>query len=196
MQSPTSNQRTEHSETLAKLSQSIQRFRKQKGLKLEDLAAISDISASSLSQLERGIGNPSFFTLTKIAQALSIPLTYLFGEENGIRSGIVRADNRKRLIPPNSDLVYELITPDLNRSFEVVLIEIDPGTPEPDSPFNHEGEECILVLEGELSFHLGNEVHKLSAGDSITFSSHVPHWSENISRKTTQLIVIISPPAF
>ena len=196
MQSPKINQRTEHNQTLLKLSQSIQQFRKLKGYNLEELAAISDVSFSCLSQLERGIGNPSFFTLTKIAQALSIPLTNLFGEENGIRSGIVRADKRKRLIPQNSDLVYELITPDLNRSFEIVQIEIDPGTSEPDSPFQHEGEECVLVLEGELSFHLGNKVHELSAGDSITFSSHVPHWAENIGHKSTQLIVIIAPPAF
>jgi len=196
MRPPSIRQQTEHSETLARLSQSIQSYRKQKNLKLEDLAAISDISISSLSQLERGLGNPSFLTLTKIAKALSIPLTYLFGEEDEIRSGIVRGNKRKRLIPPNSNLIYELITPDLNRSFEVAWIEIDPGTSEPDSPFRHEGEECVLVLEGEMSFHLGNEVYELGSGDSITFSSHLPHWGENLSREKTQLIVVIAPPAF
>lgn len=185
-----------NAETLARLSDRIQRARQQRGLSLEELAASSDVSASFLSQLERGVGNPSFVTLTKIARALAVPIGYLFGEKPDASNGIIRRNNRKRLIPPNVDLVYELVTPDLNRLFEVVLIEIAPGTAEPDSPFVHEGEECILVLEGTLEFHYDEDIHLLDPGDSITFAGLLPHWANNPGKNVTKLLVVISPPAF
>jgi transcriptional regulator with XRE-family HTH domain len=185
-----------NAQSLTRLSERVQRLRQQRDLSLEELAAASDVSASFLSQLERGLGNPSFLTLTKIARALSIPIGYLFGEEPSAANGIVRRNKRKRLIPPNGDLVYELITPDLNRPFEVVSIEIAPGQAEPDSPFLHSGEECLLVLEGEIAFHLGEELHHLGPGDSITFPGHLPHWANNPGKKNASLIVVIAPPAF
>ena len=190
------DQQPDNAESLSRLSERVQRLRQQRGLSLEELAAASDVSASFLSQLERGIGNPSFLTLTKIARALSTPIGYLFGEEPSAANGIVRRHKRKRLIPPNVDLVYELITPDLNRPFEVVSIEIAPGMAEPDSPFLHSGEECVLVLEGEVAFHLGDEMYRLGQGDSITFPGHVPHWANNPGKKNASLIVVIAPPAF
>src|SRR5687768_5469568 len=79
-----------NAETLATLSQRVQRLRQQRGLSLEDLAGAADVSASFLSQLERGVGNPSFLTLTKIARALAVPIGYLFGEQPGASNGIVR----------------------------------------------------------------------------------------------------------
>ena len=186
----------EVSDTLGKLCDRILRLRQQRGLSLEELARRSGISASSLSQLERGLGNPSFITLTKLAAALHIPIGTLFGEEPEAANGIVRRDKRKRLMPANQDLVYQLVTPDLNRALEVVLIDLPAGTTEVDSPFQHEGEECVLVLEGQMRFHLGNEEHTLGNGDSITFSGRFPHWASNPGPGNTRLIVIITPPAF
>ncbi len=182
--------------TLSRLSQRIQRLRQQRGLSLEELAGISDVSASFLSQLERGVGNPSFLTLTKVAKALGIPVGDLFGERRDTADGVVRRNKRKRLQPANADLVYELITPDLSRSFEVVSIEIAPNTAEPDSPFQHEGEECVLVLEGELLYFVSDVSYTLHPGDSITFPGSLPHWGKNAGRRPVKLIVVISPPAF
>jgi transcriptional regulator with XRE-family HTH domain len=181
---------------LSELSERIHRLRQQRGLSLEELAGSSEVSASFLSQLERGLGNPSFVTLTKIARALSVPIGSLFGEEAGTTNGLVRHDRRKRLIPANANLVYELITPDLNRLFEVASIEIPSKEGEPDPPFQHEGEECVLVLEGVLEFHLGSETHTLEPGDSITFPGGLPHWGYNPGPVTAKLIIVISPPAF
>jgi transcriptional regulator with XRE-family HTH domain len=186
----------EEAHILATLSGRIHQLRQERGLSLEELAASSDVSIGFLSQLERGIANPSFKTLTKIAKALSVPLSSIFGQASNTADGIVRRDQRKRLMPANADLVYELITPDLNRAFEVVSIEIRPDTAEPDSPFLHEGEECLLVLDGILEFHLGNETHTLEQGDSITFPGTIPHWGMNTGSSPTKLIIIISPPAF
>jgi transcriptional regulator with XRE-family HTH domain len=186
----------DNSQILSQLSERIHRIRQQRGLSLEELAASSEVSASFLSQLERGLGNPSFVTLTKIARALSVPIGSFFGEEPGVTNGLVRNNRRKRLIPSNADLVYELITPDLNRLFEVVSIEIPPNEGEPDSPFQHDGEECVLALEGTLEFHLGGETYTLEPGDSITFPGGLPHWGYNPGSFTTKLIIVISPPAF
>jgi len=184
------------SEILESLSQQVRRLRLERNLSLEDLSSISGVSTSFLSQLERGVANPSLISLTKIAGALSIPVGILFGEEGGSNSGIVRREKRKRLIPPNADLVYELVTPDLHRSFEVVWLEMAPGTNEQETPFQHEGEECLLVLEGQLKVTIGRDVYELESGDSITFPGDIPHWAENPGRTKSTIIFVVAPPAF
>src|ERR1700735_253953 len=51
---------------------------------LDALAARSGVSAGLLSQIERGIGNPSFQTLLRVAHALDIPVAALLagGDRN------------------------------------------------------------------------------------------------------------------
>src|ERR1700760_2093438 len=50
---------------------------------LDALAARSGVSAGLLSQIERGIGNPSFQTLLPVAPALDIPVAALLAGGDG-----------------------------------------------------------------------------------------------------------------
>ena len=55
------------------LGQFIHAQRKLAKLSLRELAAMSDISNAYLSQLERGLHQPSVRVITQVAQALGIP---------------------------------------------------------------------------------------------------------------------------
>src|ERR1700748_2596001 len=50
---------------------------------LETLAERSGVSTGLLSQIERGIGNPSFQTLLRVAHALDIPVAALLAGDAG-----------------------------------------------------------------------------------------------------------------
>lgn len=53
-------------------------LRKQAGISQEELAFRASINRTYISQIERGVGNPSQLVIFKIAQALKAPLTSLF----------------------------------------------------------------------------------------------------------------------
>ena len=74
--------------------------------------------------------------------------------------------------------VFELLTPDLQGPFEMIWVELGAGVPEPET-YQHAGTECVLLVEGQLVFHLGALSYRLEPGDSITFPGHLPHRAEN-----------------
>ena len=55
------------------LGETIRKLRKEKSLTLVSLASMTDLSPGYLSQVERGIAEPSLSSLERIAGALDIP---------------------------------------------------------------------------------------------------------------------------
>jgi transcriptional regulator with XRE-family HTH domain len=189
--------------TMASLGAQLRTLRKTRELTLEQLAARSGVSAGLLSQMERGQGNPSFNTLVQVAHALSVPVASLFRAESS-GSPVVRRADRRRIDIHAGDgsdgagepTVTELLTPSLAGALEVLLIEVPPGYSTEATPFTHEGEEFGLILEGCHEVHLGEAVYTLEAGDSITYSSRIPHWYRNPGDVPVRSIWVITPPTF
>ena len=62
---------------LIKLGQKIKSERTMRGLSQLELATNVGIEKTNLSRIERGLTNPTFFSLFVLAQALDIPLKEL-----------------------------------------------------------------------------------------------------------------------
>lgn len=62
------------SEMQAVLAANIKRLRSEKGLSQEALALQAEVDRTYVSQLERGIANPSLSILSRIAEALDAEL--------------------------------------------------------------------------------------------------------------------------
>jgi transcriptional regulator with XRE-family HTH domain len=54
------------------LGEAIRRSRERLGLSQEELSAASDIHITHIGGLERGVRNPSYATLVRLAQALKV----------------------------------------------------------------------------------------------------------------------------
>ena len=63
---------------LKSLGSAIAILRKTNGMSQVDLALKAKVSKSFLSDLERGVRNPSYLTLCKIADALGVPVSAFF----------------------------------------------------------------------------------------------------------------------
>jgi mannose-6-phosphate isomerase-like protein (cupin superfamily) len=155
-----------------------------------------------LSQIERGQTNPSFRILYKISRGLQVPVSIFFAgfDPNGI---VVRKDERRSLKFPssernedNSHLVYELLSPDLTGRLELMWIEYGPGTSTERTPFSHQGEECGVIIEGQLTAHIGGESFDLKKGDSIYLNSTIPHWFNNPGDDIAVMVWAVTPPSF
>lgn len=188
------------------LGNKIRQRRKDANLTLVELAEKCDISPSFLSQIERDQANPSIGTLHDIANALGQPLASFFEKppprENGHRSKntkarVIRAERRKTITYPNSGIRNELLSPDLQRAIQMMYVVIPPGTGTGDEPLVHEGEECGVVLQGQIDIWVGDDEHyTLNPGDSIYQDSSIPHRSHNYGDEDVIIVVAITPPSF
>ncbi len=184
---------------MASLGTLIRDRRLRVGLTVRQLAQKAGFSASFVSQVERSRTNPSLSALKRIAEALDIPLHSFFQPEDGPPSRevvLVRRQDRKVLIYPGSNIRNELLSHDLKRRIEFLSVTAPPGARSGKYAFQHDGEECALVLKGRLELTIGDEKYLLNEGDSIYFKSSTPHWWRNVGRKWLHAIWALSPPTF
>lgn len=187
----------EATSNLNAIGEQLHETRTSLNMSVQALADASGISTGMISQIERGLANPSINTISKLASALGLQLGIFFEPRPQTdQELVVRKNQRRRIGIPDPNFVYELLVPDLNRTLEFVWVESAPGTSTENSPFQHEGEECGLVLQGTLEVHLGDEVFVLEAGDSIIFDSRKPHWYRNIGAERVLSVWAVTPPTF
>lgn len=178
----------------------IRALRKVHGLTLEELASRSGVSIGLLSQVERGIGNPAFNSLARIAHALNTPIAALVHTDPD-HSPVVRRNERRRLDvhageATGGEAIHELLTASLNQRLEVIEIQAPPGYSTENDPFTHAGEEFGIVLEGRHEVNVGGQSYMLEAGDSISYASSIPHWYRNPGPDPVRAIWVITPPTF
>ena len=177
----------------------MRRTRKELGFSLQKVADLSGLSVSFVSQAERGVLPPSVSSLKKIATALEIPagmLMFNSGDNSGpTMVSVIRRNDRKKIVLPQSNAHYELITPDMRRRASMLSLTADAGAQSGPS-LSHYGEDCVVVLQGTLDVQVGDVWHKLKRGDSIYFNSEVPHRWQNSTKSKAIAIWMSTPPSF
>lgn len=178
------------------LGRSVRDARQERGLTLTALAAEVGLSPSALSQIERGAMNPSIESLRRIAAALDRPVFSLLGAEPAAARVVVRANARRTLQLPESQVVYQLLSPDLQGRLEVLLYEVVVGGVTFEGGMAHPGEECVVILEGQAQLEVAGQAYALEPGDAATFSCGLPHALRNVGAVPVRAISCITPPHF
>lgn len=177
----------------------IRKTRKELGLSLQKVSDLSGLSVSFVSQAERGVLTPSVSSLKKIASALEIPagiLMFNSGDNSGVAMvSVIRRNERKKIVLPQSNAHYELITPDMRRRASMLSLTADAGAQSGPS-LSHYGEDCVVVLQGELDIQVGDMWHRLKRGDSIYFNSEIPHRWQNSTKSKAIALWMSTPPSF
>src|SRR5271154_4596726 len=115
----------------AQVGKRLQLLRNKAELSITELGRRAGVSAGMISQVERGLTNPSIKTLDRLRMALSVPLTALFDEEAPVAStdqpAFVRKAGDRRSFPVGRHgLIKELLTPTGQHELQVMIIRI-PG---------------------------------------------------------------------
>lgn len=173
----------------------IRSLRQQRGMTVNELAEAVGLSASAVSQIERGVVDPSLRTLRAVADMLDAPVFSLF-LESPYQDILVRKDQRRSFSPADHQATYELLTPDLNRRLEMIFMYLEPGISSPDHPMPHAGDECMVVLEGKAEVEASGQHYVLEEGDSIYLTEGVPHKVTNIGDEMLVCVVGITPASF
>ena len=176
------------------LGKRIRARRLEQNMSLRELAKQVDLTASFLSQVERGLVSPSIDSLRKISRALGVPVFYFLMEDNR-PSPVVRRNERRKIVLP-TNISYELLTPDVNRKMEVIMAQLHPRDGSIPLVFYPHTEECIIVLEGALEIGLGDQKYVLEAGDAVYFDGFMLNHLAAKGDSIVRYITIITPPIF
>ncbi len=177
------------------LGSKIRSKRLERGLTIRELAERSGLTPGFLSQIERDLADPSITSLRKLATTLDVPVFH-FLLDDAKSNPVVRKAERKVLNPDHGQVVFELLSPDLSRTLEMVIGRIEPGGVSCDEPMTHAGEENLLVVEGRMHIQIGADSYDLEEGDSIYYLSGLPHKIWNTGEKPLVFWSAITPPAF
>lgn len=178
------------------LGQNISNLRKQQRMAVRALAEQVGVSAAFISQVEHGAATPSVPTLVRIAQALRAKIGDLFDAAPG-HGQIVRSDERPAYEYPDRGITEAQVSSDPSGSLEVLWIKLEPGGGTGPELFTHGADtEFVMILKGRVAITVGDVVHELAAGDSVTFPGKDLHGSQNLSRGSSELIWVQTPASY
>jgi hypothetical protein len=166
-------------------------LRKSQGLSLQQLAAISDVSAAAIHKIERSGMVPTITTLLKLGTALGVPVSYFVQEDETHPVPVHQTvhDHRPPVYTPHTGLNLEGISGSY-RQFQTAaaIATMNPGANSGNRPLQHPGEELVHVLSGEVAFRVADQEFNLGPGDSLHFSGEVAHHWENQTDEVTLMV--------
>ena len=168
--------------------------RRRRGLSLREASSLAGLSVSHLSAIERGARNISLAGLQRLAVALGISVSDLFGSSSG--SGrLVHAGRRPVLDTGDRRVRVESLAVGA-QLLEPHLYVVQPGGGSEGS-YQHDGEEMVYVLQGEVEFWLNElERHVVQAGDCLTFPSSLRHRWRNSGAGRLEMLWVNTPITF
>lgn len=187
---------------IEKIGSRIAGLMKQREISLDDLVQRTGLQKDFLEAIgEEKEYFPSIGPLQKIARALGVRLGTLLDDQVSEDPVIVRRDDDKKEIDmlPDKDKPVELKFFSLgqgktDRHMEPFFIEILPESAKEKRLSSHEGEEFIVVTDGQVEVIYGDKTHLLSKGDSIYYNSVVPHYVSCASETKASIYAVLYTP--
>lgn len=167
---------------------------------LVQLSEKTGYTASFLSQIERGLKEPSLNTLRKLSECLEVPMFSFFasgGEENedlsaGGSYSIVRQNARRSVHIPGLTVRCEALTPQVfsgnGRSLRGMVYTIREGEWCSEGMVSHTYDECTYVISGNLKASLPNAETELREGDCIYVHASTRHNFQNCGSRDCVLL--------
>lgn len=173
----------------------IKELRIQKSLTQEELADRAELSKGFISQLERDLTSPSIATLMDILQCLGTNLEEFFSGTTAEQVVFKKSDYFEKYDTELKNEVKWIIPNAQKNIMEPILLTLDAGgSTYPDNP--HEGEEFGYILNGSISLHIGNRIHKVKKGESFYFTANKQHYITANEKTGATLLWVSTPPSF
>lgn len=171
----------------------IRRLRAEQNLTLKMVEAASGVSATHVSEIERGETIPTIGALARIARALN-KRTAFFLEENELADiSVLTTESRVRETTTGGAASLERLTASIpGGCIQATRITLAPGRGHRGLKHSHDGVEALVVLGGRVRVEVGEASHELSAGDTIHFAASLPHAYVNASRDEEAVLVWIA----
>ncbi len=178
------------------IAERVREFRLKHGWTVGRLAEICGLSKSMLSKIENAQTSPSLATLTRLSEALAVPVTAFFrglSEEQDVI--LVKAGAGLDIQHRNSERGHRYQTLGTMRSpqdsLEPMLVTLTART-DAFPLYQHAGTELIFMITGKMEYCYGTTRYLLEAGDTLQFVGEVAHGPGELISLPVQFLAVKS----
>ncbi len=150
----------------------VHALRRERGMTLQQLAHLADVSTAAVHKVERGDMVPTITTLLKIAGALDAPIRH-FVEDPEPGPGAVHT--RFAGATAGGPVPITGSSDAFRTSGTVTLVA--PGDER--TGLRRPGETLLVVLSGRIDVETGDERYSVAAGEALHFRTDLDHRSAN-----------------
>lgn len=174
----------------------LRRFREARGLSQRELARRAGISNATVSQIESNTISPSVGALKRILDALPVPMSDFFAEDEPAAEQIFFKPHDLMEIG-RGGVSYRQVGRDLTgKALQILYERYEIGSSSGRIHLRHEGEEGGIVLKGQIEVIVGDKRQVLGPGEAYYFKSHEPHRFRNVGDEICEVISVCTPPSF
>jgi transcriptional regulator with XRE-family HTH domain len=177
--------------TKTELGRRMREQRAKQSLTLKQVEGRSGVSATHISQIERGITWPTVHALERIAKALTKNTSFFLEDVelpdicklSGDGTPLIKSEQPKLVLIPLTNGIP-------GGQLHFYMLVAHPATKEKNDilTHRHEGDECGYVVSGHLEVKVGDQSLRLKEGDSIHFDGTKPHGIRNVGSGVSKSI--------
>lgn len=153
---------------------------------LARLADASGVSRAMINRIERGQSSPTAVVLGKLSAAFQLSIASLLGPDEATEAGAAEWRD-----PDTGYLRRQITGPRFPAEVAEIRLPAGARVPYPAAAFAFI-RQVIWVLDGRLTFHEGDTVHELAAGDTLELGEPAPCVFANTSGAECRYAVILT----
>lgn len=181
------------------IARHINALRESQKLSLDALAALSGVSRSNISLIERGQSSASATVLYKLATALGVTLSSLFEDGSApaaAPSPVSRATGQCVWTDPASGYVRRNLTPPAASSMQLVEVIFPAGQRVAYDPVvgNPDFKQQLWMIAGGMEISVGNQQWCLEAGDCLAMQVDQTVVYFNPTQSNARYLVALATP--
>lgn len=164
-------------------AKNLKTYRTNQSLSLRNLAALSQVSKTMLSEIENERKTPTITVACRIANALGVSLSTLMSGNDEVKSvSIIHKNERHSYVDPDTLIVKQSILPTLpTNDIEIMIVTMPAGTSTGlMPPYKPGSKEYLVLTKGSIQVQIGTDtICDLTEGDSIHFEADIEHVIKN-----------------
>jgi len=176
------------------LGKRVKKLSGDRGWSLEELANVSGVSRSMLSEIEREKANPTLTVTFRIARAFGLTLQELIesAEASASKIQVIRASDRAQVFRSDKHGEIRTLSPlNLEKDVEFYEVTLKPGGALRSQPHFEGTREFLTVEEGSVRIESDQDTDELTKGDSGTYRADVSHAIINTGKGTALVFLVV-----
>ncbi|MRG54030.1 cupin domain-containing protein [Phyllobacterium sp. SYP-B3895] len=175
------------------VGKTLRELRRSRRITIQQLANGLNRSTGYISQLERGLSQPTLKDLYAACTIFGVPMSWFVDladkqpEAGREKDLIVRGVHRRFMLHRGART--ELLTPELDSDVEFMLSTFEPGLETEPKNVPTTGAEYGYILKGQLELWVDEEKFDLFEGDSYRFDRSSTYRSRNPSKTEPTIII-------
>lgn len=175
----------------------LREIRLKRNLTLSEVEAMSGVSKSMLSQIERGKVNPTFARVWYLTRSLGVGVGELLGEVSSHFEEVRQFEHLKvyrtpTITSPDGQCTTKILNPiRFTLPFEWYEMTLAPGGALRANAHGNGAWEHMTVVSGRVIVEIGKDEVRLETGETVRYSAEQPHGVRNDFDGESKLILVL-----